>query len=159
PQFGYSPLNVSFSSAGSVNPGGGSLTYAWDFGDGVTSTAANPTHTYTSSTVKTYAAKLTVTNSGGLPSASTQSVTGGSVPPTPTIDLPADGTSVRPGQSITYHGSATDPEDGNLTGSALQWTVLLHHNTHVHTFVGGSGSSGSFVAENHGPIGTFSYEV
>ena len=37
--------------------------------------------------------------------------------------------------------------------------MLLHHNTHVHTFVGGTGTSGSFVAENHGPIGTFSYEI
>ena len=159
PRYGYSPLNVSFSSAGSVNPGGGSLTYLWDFGDGVTSNAANPTHTYTSSTVKTFAAKLTVTNGAGLSSTAPAPVTVGSVLPTPAIDLPADGTSVRPGQTINYHGSATDPEDGNLTGSALQWTVLLHHNTHVHTFVGGSGSSGSFVAENHGPIGTFSYEV
>jgi PKD repeat protein len=159
PKYGYSPLSVSFSSAGSVNPGGGSLTYLWDFGDGVTSTAANPSHTYTSSTVKTFAATLTVTNSSGLSSTSPASVTVGSAPPTPTIDLPADGTTVRPGQTINYHGSATDPEDGNLSGSALQWTVLVHHNTHVHTFVGGTGSSGSFVAENHGPIGTFSYEV
>ena len=37
--------------------------------------------------------------------------------------------------------------------------MLLHHNTHVHTFVGGTGSQGSFVAEDHGPIGTFSYEI
>ena len=159
PKYGYSPLSVSFSSAGSVNPGGGSLNYLWDFGDGVTSTSPNPSHTYTSSTVKTYAAKLTVTNGSGLSSSALAPITVGSVPPAPVIDLPADGTSVRPGQTVNFHGSATDPEDGNLTGSALQWTVLLHHNTHVHTFVGGSGSSGSFVAENHGPIGTFSYEV
>src|SRR6185295_19403686 len=31
--------------------------------------------------------------------------------------------------------------------------------THVHTFVGGTGSSGSFVVEDHGAIGTFSYEI
>ena len=37
--------------------------------------------------------------------------------------------------------------------------MLLHHNTHVHTVVGGTGTSGSFVAEDHGPIGTFSYEI
>ena len=64
-----------------------------------------------------------------------------------------------PGQTITYSGSATDPEDGALPASSLQWTVLLHHNTHVHTFVGGTGTQGSFVAENHGPIGTFFYEI
>ena len=37
--------------------------------------------------------------------------------------------------------------------------MLLHHNTHVHTFVGGTGASGSFVVEDHGPIGTYSYEI
>ena len=37
--------------------------------------------------------------------------------------------------------------------------MLLHHNSHVHTFVSGTGSSGSFTAEDHGDIGTFAYEV
>ena len=41
-----------------ADPEGGALTYAWDFGDGTTSTAANPTHTYT--TNGTYTATLTV---------------------------------------------------------------------------------------------------
>jgi PKD repeat protein len=38
----------------------GTTTYAWTFGDGGTSTAANPTHTYT--TANTYNVELTVTN-------------------------------------------------------------------------------------------------
>ena len=42
PGSGYSPLQVSFSSAGSSDPEGGRLTYLWDFGDGTTSTAPNP---------------------------------------------------------------------------------------------------------------------
>ena len=42
-----------------------------------------------------------------------------------------------------------------VSGSRL----LLHHNSHVHTFVAGTGSQGSFVAQDHGSIGTFSYEV
>ena len=46
-----------------------------------------------------------------------------------------------------------------MGASALKWTVLLHHNTHVHTFVAGTGFSGSFQAEDHGDIGTFSYEI
>ena len=37
------PLTVNFSSAGSTDPEGGALTYSWAFGDGTTSTAANPT--------------------------------------------------------------------------------------------------------------------
>jgi glucose/arabinose dehydrogenase/fibronectin type 3 domain-containing protein len=159
PTNGYSPLPVTFSSAGSVNPGGGSLTYLWDFGDGTTSTSANPSHTYTSATVHTYPAKLTVTNSSGLSSSSTVNITVGSTPPVPTITTPSPGLSVVPGQTVSYSGTATDPDDGALPPSALSWTVLLHHNTHVHVFVGGTGSSGSFVAEDHGTIGTFSYEI
>ena len=38
-------------------------TYLWDFGDGETSTAANPVHTYLSS--GTYNVKLTATGEGG----------------------------------------------------------------------------------------------
>ncbi len=133
PSNGLSPLTVAFSSAGTVNPGGGPLTYLWNFGDGTTSTAANPTHTYTFTGVKTYTVMLTVTNQSGLSSSATTTVTIGSTPPTPTITSPADGTHVQPGQTVTYQGSATDPQDGALTGSALSWTVLLHHNTHIHT--------------------------
>ncbi len=44
--FGPTPLSVSFSSAGSSDPEGQPLNYLWDFGDGSTSTAANPTHVY-----------------------------------------------------------------------------------------------------------------
>jgi glucose/arabinose dehydrogenase len=46
--FGPSPLSVQFSSAGSYDPENLALTYLWDFGDGTTSTAANPSHVYES---------------------------------------------------------------------------------------------------------------
>ena len=52
-----------FSSAGTTDPDGDALTYAWDFGDGGTSTAANPTHTYTKN--GTYTATLTVKDPTG----------------------------------------------------------------------------------------------
>lgn len=44
--FGPTPLSVTFSSAGSFDPEGQPLSYLWDFGDGATSTEANPTHVY-----------------------------------------------------------------------------------------------------------------
>jgi glucose/arabinose dehydrogenase/PKD repeat protein len=159
PKSGYSPLSVSFSSEGSVNPAGGTLSYLWEFGDGTTSNAANPSHTYTTAAVTTFGARLTVTNASGLSSTAVAPVTVGSVPPAPTILAPADGTTVLPGQTIDFRGSASDPEDGAVPASRLSWTVLLHHNTHVHTHVGGTGAEGSFVVENHGPVGTFSYEI
>ncbi len=49
--------------------GSGTLTYAWNFGDGNTSTSASPTHTY--GTAGTYTAELTATANGCSSSYST----------------------------------------------------------------------------------------
>ncbi len=46
--FGPVPLPVQLSSAGSIDPDGLPLTYLWDFGDGRSSTAANPQHVFDS---------------------------------------------------------------------------------------------------------------
>ena len=59
PTSGENPLTVAFAdeSLGIVD------SYAWDFGDGVTSSASNPSHTYT--TAGTFTVTLTVSNAGG----------------------------------------------------------------------------------------------
>jgi hypothetical protein len=57
---GLAPLAVAFSSLGSYDPEGVSLSYFWNFGDGTTSTAANPSHTY--STPRGYSVTLTVSD-------------------------------------------------------------------------------------------------
>lgn len=46
PDSGSVPLAVAFSSAGSSDADGDSLRYTWLFGDGATSSEANPSHTY-----------------------------------------------------------------------------------------------------------------
>ncbi|CAM4183678.1 immune inhibitor A domain-containing protein [Shewanella aquimarina] len=53
-----SDLTVTFSNLSSQ--GGGTLSYAWNFGDGQTSTAASPTHTY--GAAGSYTVTLTVTD-------------------------------------------------------------------------------------------------
>jgi len=58
PLTGTVPLTVTFA-----NLTGGAATYAWDFGDGITSTLVNPVHTYTGSGV--YTVSLTVDGPGG----------------------------------------------------------------------------------------------
>jgi hypothetical protein len=69
----YSPspvkagTNILFSSAGSYDPEGTSLTYLWTFGDGGNSTGANPLHPY--ATTGAFTATLTV--SDGLGTSST----------------------------------------------------------------------------------------
>jgi PKD repeat protein len=63
PTSGDAPLAVTFSGAGSSDPDGSIASYAWNFGNGGTSTEANPSHTYTS--VGTFRATLTVTDNRG----------------------------------------------------------------------------------------------
>ncbi|NIA11986.1 MAG: PKD domain-containing protein, partial [Nitrospiraceae bacterium] len=46
-------------------------------------------------------------------------------PTTVTITAPADGSTFSTGDTITFQGSATDPEDGPLTGACLVWTSSI----------------------------------
>ena len=65
-QSGARPLVVNFTAGGSADPDGTLATYAWSFGDGATSTAADPSYTYTEA--GTYTASLVVTDDNGAPS-------------------------------------------------------------------------------------------
>lgn len=63
PTGGDVPLSVSFGSAGTSDPEGTALSYAWDFGDGGTSDVADPVHLYAQP--GQFLATLTVTDAGG----------------------------------------------------------------------------------------------
>ena len=81
---GPAPLNVNFSSVGSADPDGSIASYAWSFGDGQTSTAANPSHSYVAGS---YTARLTVTDNLGAARTSapiTITANASAPPPTPT---------------------------------------------------------------------------
>jgi PKD repeat protein len=59
PTSGTAPLNVAFTDTST----GGPTSWAWSFGDGTTSTAQNPSKTY--SAAGTYTVELTVSNAVG----------------------------------------------------------------------------------------------
>jgi endonuclease/exonuclease/phosphatase family metal-dependent hydrolase len=61
PTSGTSPLFVSFTSSAS-DPDGYIASYFWNFGDGTSSSSANPTHTYSAGS---FTASLTVTDNSG----------------------------------------------------------------------------------------------
>ncbi|TWT40447.1 Microbial collagenase precursor [Phycisphaerae bacterium RAS1] len=63
PAAGDVPIDVAFSSAGSSDSDGMIAFYIWEFGDGASSTQANPTHTYLDA--GPFVATLTVTDDGG----------------------------------------------------------------------------------------------
>ena len=130
---GANPLTVQFSSAGSRDPDpGDALTYAWDFdGNGTTdSTAANPTHTYTTNGV--FVARLTVTDSNGLSDSKTTTITVGNTTATIEIKIPAEGDFFTWGDVIPYEVVVTDPEDGTVDCSRVIVTAVLLHDTHGH---------------------------
>jgi glucose/arabinose dehydrogenase len=154
PTSGVAPLTVSFDGTGSSDPDGGALTYAWDLdADGAfdDSTSATPSFTYTQPSA--YNAQLRVTDPGGASDTDTVTITAGNSAPTATIVTPTAGTTWRVGNTVSFSGSASDPQQGTLPPSAFSWSLILHHcpsNCHTHplqTFAGVT--SGSFVAPDH----------
>jgi hypothetical protein len=65
PSSGYVPLPVSFTAAAVDSATNPVVNWNWNFGDGSTSAAQNPSHTYTA--VGHFAASVVETNSAGVP--------------------------------------------------------------------------------------------
>lgn len=63
PLSGTAGQPISLSSAGSADPDGSITSYLWTFGDGTSSTLANPSHSYASA--GTYTVNLKVTDNQG----------------------------------------------------------------------------------------------
>ncbi len=66
-------LAVSFDGTGSSDTDGTVASYAWEFGDGGTSTSASPNHTYANA--GSYQVKLTVTDNDGAKDSVTKTIT------------------------------------------------------------------------------------
>ncbi|MCG5473059.1 ThuA domain-containing protein [Micromonospora sp. LAH09] len=156
PDSGRTPLAVTFSSAGSSAGDGSALSYAWDFtNDGSTdSTAANPSHTY--STAGKHTARLTVRNSGnGLTATAVTEVVVGNTRPTVTITVP-DGGFFDFGDKIPYTVTVTDPEESTIDCSKVTVQTQLGHDSHAHPLDVYTGCSGLLATEadagdGHGP--------
>ncbi|MGX1267306.1 glucose/arabinose dehydrogenase [Streptomyces phaeoluteigriseus] len=138
---GKAPLAVSFSSAGSTDPDGGALSYAWTFGDGATSTAANPSHTY--ATDGQYTATLKVTDTTGKSATASVQITVGNTAPTVRLDLPADGGIHDFGDAIPFRVTVTDPEDGTIDCTKVKVTFIVGHDSHGHPQTSTTGCSGT----------------
>ena len=143
PTSGQAPLSVSFTGSASSDPDGDPLTYQWTFGDGSTSAAADPTHTYSEN--GQYTSTLTVSDGNGQSDSESVTITVGNTAPTASITAPATESTFRAGQSVALQGAATDAEDASIPQSAYQWRVVLHHADHLHEFATPTGSATSFV--------------
>ncbi len=97
PKSGYVPLNVQFTdrSVGNIN------SWSWNFGDGGTSTAQNPLHTYNNQGIYT----VTLNVGDGFSSDSeikTNFITVNTSGVAPVADFTADKTSITAGQTVNF---------------------------------------------------------
>ena len=110
PVSGTTPLTVSFFSNGSSDISG----YAWNFGDGASSTEANPSHTYTSA--GTFTAVLTVTNYAGLTNIASVVITAtaqaANLPPVAVAG--ADDYTVNTGTIVKFSSAGSNDPDGTI---------------------------------------------
>jgi glucose/arabinose dehydrogenase len=115
------------------------LTYQWQR-DSVDISGANST-SYTLAGVQTQDNGATfrcrVSNAyGSATSTAARLTVSNNQSPSAAILAPATGLHYNAGGAITYSGSGSDPEDGNLPASAFSWTIVFHHDTHTHPFLG-----------------------
>ena len=94
--FSYKTTDLAVKFTSTTSGGDENYTYLWDFGDGTSSSEANPSHTYSSA--GSYTVKLTVTdgNNGRVESTKTLSVS------KPTIYTPPTSSKSSGGGSISF---------------------------------------------------------
>lgn len=148
---GAVPFAVRFSAATSFDPDGGVLAYAWDFGDGATSTEAEPSHAYTEP--GRYVARLTVTDPDGGTASTVVRVRMGRALPELVVESPEPGAAYRADEAVAFRASASDPYEPD-EDLEIQWAIDLVHNQHVHPTVRAYDSwGGVFEFPEHGDGG------
>jgi PKD repeat protein len=115
---GTAPLLVSFDASSSYDLDGTIFSYHWDFGDGSTDTGITPSHTFTTTTIRTFTITLIVTDDAGATGTSTQSIevlpagSSGSNPPTARFTArPSHGNSPL---TIVFDASLSSAVDGTI---------------------------------------------
>lgn len=135
--------------------GSAPLTYQWKKNNITINGATSATYSITNA--QTTAAgnyKVTITNSAG-------SVTSNEVAlsviankaPVASITSPAKTYLYVAGTSISFAGTGTDTEDGELPASAFSWQINFHHDTHRHDQPAITGvKSGTFIVPVEGEV-------
>ncbi len=160
PQIGQNPDDRTVPAGGTARflvrvSGDTPLTYQWRRNGVNIPGAASSSYTTPTLALSDSGAQydVVVTNSFGTATstAATLTVTPNQ-PPVPTITAPTDGTLYSAGDTITYSGTGTDPEDGNLPPSAFTWEIRFQHDTHFHPFMAPTSgmTGGSFTIPTTG---------
>jgi glucose/arabinose dehydrogenase len=133
--YGLLPLDVDLDATTSSDPDGDELTYAWDLdGDG-TVDSTSPTASFTYTEARDYDVRLTVTDPSGGSDTTSVRISAGNRPPRVRIAAPTYALRWSVDQEVPFSGSATDPDEGDLPGTALDWSLTMQHcpgDCHAH---------------------------
>ena len=140
PTSGVAPLAVSFTDTSTGSP----TSWAWNFGDGTTSTLQNPSHTY--ATGGTYTVNMTASNSAGSSAATAATVTVTNPVVKPTASFSASPTSGVAPLPVSF----TDTSTGSPTSWAWDFgdgTTSTSQNP-SHTYAAGGTYTVNMTASN-----------
>jgi cytochrome c len=144
------PLTVRFSSAGTEDPDGDRIAYAWDFDANgtVDSREANPTFTYTQKGI--YEATLRVTDTTGRSASNSVRIIIGNQ--APVVRLTVVSTSPPFNFGDTVHFTVTVTDDQPVDCARVNVAYILGHDQHGHPQTSTAGCAGDIavpVDESH----------
>lgn len=149
---GIAPHDVNFSSSGSFDPDGSIVSYLWTFGDGSSSSSANPSHLYSSP--GTYQARLTVTDEDGVSDSASVSI---QVDVDPNyIAEPTNLSATVSGSSVTLNWSDNSDselgfkiylgtESGKGRNKSTSWELIATVGANTSTYQVNSLAEGSYL--------------
>ncbi|WP_143751809.1 PKD domain-containing protein, partial [Maribacter sp. 4U21] len=109
---GEAPLEVNFTGDQSTDDDV-VVGYAWDFGDGTSSTLANPAHTFT--VADTYTVVLTVTDEAGLTDTASVTIVATRANGAPIAVATADVTEGEAPLEVSFTGNQSTDDVGIVT--------------------------------------------
>ncbi|MBM4073189.1 MAG: hypothetical protein FJ271_30340 [Planctomycetes bacterium] len=138
------------------------LTYQWQRNDGGRwgdiAGAASSSYTLANAQLSDSDAQFrcVVTNTfGNVTSDAADLTVTPNQPPMASITTPVVGSTYRAGTTVSFSGTGTDPEQGDLAASAFHWEIRFYHNDgggeHFHPFTTFDGvKSGTFTPDSIG---------
>ena len=131
PVEGAAPLSVQFTDTSENTP----TSWAWEFGEGATSTEQSPVHHY--EIASTYDVTLVATNDAGSGTATTTRAITIGPGELVRIELSQQSVELQPGETHAFSVKAWDRFDNEITDTELSWGVTSGGSVH---------SSGAFTA-------------
>ncbi|MEU8147066.1 PQQ-dependent sugar dehydrogenase [Nonomuraea sp. NPDC048901] len=141
PTDGHAPLTVRFTSAGTTDPDGDRLRYAWDFDADGKVDSRSPEASYTYQKNGLYNATLKVTDTAGMSAATSVRIVVGNAAPVVELIRPAEGQAFHFGDVVEFEVRVTDDQPVDCAKVTVDY--ILGHDDHGHPQTTARGCTGS----------------